>query len=375
MQLSHVNSIIAPLIRTLTAEFYRLNSGFFLLTGTLAFGFMSKVEHLALAQVIVSSPYTLVIALGVWMMYAAKIVSFNGRQLQLPENFFLSHLCFVSLPQKVACALVVFALQFLPALAYGAFLVTAASPSPENFYIIIMALVAHCAIGVTALLRDVRLPRMEKTPSKLTKFLDRRLHKSVVLCYTEHVMRREPVMVVATKIFSGALIIGVCNLYRYEPYDGRLLAMCLTLCGSGNLLIVYRLHEFEHLSVAWWKNLPIRIGRRYFRMAVSLGIFLLPECIALLKYHPSQLYAFTVSAIVYLVSTNCLLLGLIQFGPMRIALFTKKVFFTMIVLLVVILFGAPVMVLAAVCLTSGFTLFMRNYYSFEPLAPGGDHAQ
>ena len=64
-------------------EFYRMNSGFFLLTATLAFGFMSQAEHVALAQFFVSSPAALLIPVCIWIAYALKILAFNIRQLIL----------------------------------------------------------------------------------------------------------------------------------------------------------------------------------------------------------------------------------------------------------------------------------------------------
>jgi hypothetical protein len=183
----------------------------------------------------------------------------------------------------------------------------------------------------------------------------------------EHVTRRDPLLVAATKIFSLSVLIGVFNLYRYESYDGRLMMMALTLCGLSHLLIVYRLQEFEHNSVAWWRNLPIRIETRYFRIAAALGVFLMPECIALFNYFPLQQYSFwTMSGVLYLISINCLLVGLIQSATMQLASLTKKAFAIMTALLLFILFGMPGIILAAACLVAGFVLFMCCYYTFEP---------
>jgi hypothetical protein len=367
-----MNSVVGPLIRSLAAEFYRLNSGFFLLIVTLTFGFMSKVEHVALAQALGSSPYTMMIAVGVWLIYAGKIMSFNRRQLRLPENLVLAHLDFVPFIQRTVYAFIVFALQFFPSIAYGIFIGAAGSPSTESFVVLITALAGCSAAGAGALLYACRLPRAEKNPSSFAVFLDRRLYKSVIRCYLEHVIRRDPLMVVATKVFSASLLIGVGNLYKYEPYDERLLMMALTVCGLSNLLIAYRIQEFEFLPMAWWRNLPIAVATRYFRIVAALCIFLLPEFIVLLKLFPIQRHAYTtIFGLAYLASIGCLLAGVLQSGRLRLTTFTKKGFLILTVLILSILFGAPASLIAATCFVTGFTLFTRYYYSFEPLSPDG----
>jgi hypothetical protein len=365
-----MHSLVSPLIRSLAVEFYRRNSGFFLLVITLAFGFMSKVEHVALAQAFGSSRYTMMIPGCLWVIYAIKITLFNDRQLRLPENLVFTQLHFVPLIIRAGSAFIVFIVQFLPAIAYGIFIATAGSPATGGSVIMVAALVGCSITGAGALLHGCRLPRSERNASSLALYLDRHLYKSVTRCYVEYVTRRDPVMVVATKIFSTALLVGVGNLYRYESYDERLLMMTLTVCGFSNLLIVYRIQEFEFLSMAWWRNLPIAIPSRFLRMAAALWIFTLPECIVLLKFFPLQRDAYsTICGLAYLASISCFLQGLILSGTFQMAAFTRQGFLITIALVLCSLFGVPVIILGTACLVTGFTLFRRCYYTFEP--PGG----
>jgi hypothetical protein len=361
-----VNSIIIPLLRTLLIEFYRLNTGFFLLIGTLTFGFMSKVEHIALAQALTSSPYTLAIAAGVWLIYALKIVSFNSRQLNLQENLILFNFELLPMWRKITCAAVVFALQFLPAIGYGVFLISIVAAPPEHLFIIAGSMVACCAAGTVQLVRAFRLPFHERKTSSLQGFLNRRLYRPFAQFYLEGLMRTDPVMVAGTKLFSGALLYGVCALYRSVAYDNRLIAMALTACALANLLLLFRLHEFDHAVIRWSKNLPIAVTSRYLTLVLVILIFLLPECVVLFKYFPAQLSGYAALAdALYLLGVNCFLLGLLQKKSGMLEDFTKSSFWIFIALVLLILFQTPAILLAGVTATAGYVLFTRNYYSFE----------
>src|SRR5687768_12138586 len=110
-----MNNVVIMLNKTVAKEFYRLNSGFFLLIATLTFGFMSGVEHKALAQFFVSSPNVLLIPVGVWVVYTFKILNFNKRQANLEENRLLINISFLPAREQILCAGLCFVIQFLPA--------------------------------------------------------------------------------------------------------------------------------------------------------------------------------------------------------------------------------------------------------------------
>src|SRR5688500_4396091 len=75
--------------KVLAKEYYRLNTGFFLLILTLTFGFMSGVEHRALAEFFIASPLLLLVPISIWVVYLIKIINFNRSQVSLPQNQFL----------------------------------------------------------------------------------------------------------------------------------------------------------------------------------------------------------------------------------------------------------------------------------------------
>lgn len=61
----------------------------------------------------------------------------------------------------------------------------------------------------------------------------KRYHDEKILSvqfYAEWLLRRDPLMLAGTKIFTGTLIFGICSLYIHESYDWRLISMTVTLC-------------------------------------------------------------------------------------------------------------------------------------------------
>jgi putative effector of murein hydrolase LrgA (UPF0299 family) len=349
-------------------EFYRMNSGFFLLFGTLAFGFMSEIEHKALAQFFVSSVPSLMIPVAVWIMYLVKVLRFNNGELQMETNRFLFNIQFLSTQERVpACTLLIF-LQFLPALAYGVFLIGMASEQSAygSIMIIVAALAVIWASGVTAMLRYMQNPYREVKVSAFKRFLDRHYVRHPLQFYVEWLLRKFPFMLGAIKFMTGALLFAVSVVYRHEAFDWRFLAMAITTCGVANLLLVFHLVSFEHFHFGWTKSLPLKRSTRFTRLLIVVGIFLIPECVILVKYFPAHLPTHLIAQnVIYLLSLIAFFLGFFHTRTAPLEYFTRKVFWIYIVIIILILFRTPLVVLAPFNLVAGYVLFYRNYYQLE----------
>src|SRR4051812_2823646 len=116
-----MKAALTVLLKVFVSQFYKANAAFFLLILGFCFGFMSGIEHKALAQFFTSSSLLLLIPIGIWVLYTIKIVLFNRHVLQQPENEFM--FCFSLLPvsQQVLMLLNVLSAQMLPALLYAVF--------------------------------------------------------------------------------------------------------------------------------------------------------------------------------------------------------------------------------------------------------------
>lgn len=363
-----LNNVANTLNKTLAKEFYRLNSGFFLLIGTLAFGFMSGVEHKALAQFFASTPLVLLIPVSLWILYTFKVLNFNEGQLHEVRNRMLFNTAFLGNSQQWACTGLCVATQLLPIILYGIFLLAIAWPMAafKSIAIILLALLV-CTTGATVvMIHNFRNPYREKRISAVKQFLDRRYRKPVFQFYCEWLLRKDPLMLAGIKIFSGGLIFGVCMLYGADEYDGRLVGMALTAAGIANLLTVFQLQDFEHNHIGWIKNLPVSTVKRYVCLVAVLATFLIPESVVLLKYYPDQLpeYWF-IMALVYLLSLAAFFIGFIHVKASALETFTRKSFWIFIALIMLILFKVPLLLLGLINIALGYIFFSRNYYSFE----------
>jgi hypothetical protein len=346
-----------------------MNSGFFLLIGTLAFGFMSGIEHKALAEFFVGAPYVLAIPIAIWSIYTFKILGFNRQQLHLDENRILFNLAFLSKSEQVSSTGLCFLLQFLPALLYGSFLAATAWRVErfQSIAIILFSLSALFAIGTTIMMRNFRMPNRERKISVLKQFFDQRFRKPLIQFYAEWLLRRDPLMLAGTKIFAGALIFAICRLYVHESYDWRLISMSVTLCGFAQLLILFKLQEFEHDRISWIKNLPIAIPKRFFIVMMALTLFLVPESVVLIKHFPPTLSTFwLVMNLFYLLSLAAFFFGFMHQEALPPERFTKKAFWVFILSILLILFKVPLIILCILNFTVGFLFFSWKYYRYEP---------
>jgi len=340
-----------------------------MLFGALAFGFMSEIEHRALAQFFVSTVTTAMIPGGVWLLYAIKITNFNRNQLQLGEGRFLYNLQFLSTASRLLLCATVFLLQFSPALLYALYLIknAVALSTFASIGVIVTCVIICTSFGALALMRNLNRPFREKTVSALKRFLDQHYVRPAGHFYIEWILRKDPVMLFGTKVLTVAILAGICNLYSHEAYDGRLMAMGVTLCGVANAVIAYHLVNYEHSIIGWIKNLPLRKMKRLWQLVVVMGFFLIPEFAVLLGNYPPVLNASGIAAdALYLLSIVTFLLGFMHTTAAPLDYFVKRSFWILIVLIVIILFRMPVAFLAAINIISGFILFSKYYYLYEP---------
>lgn len=364
-----MNRIVSILNQIFAKGFYRLNSGFFLLIGTLTFGFMSDVEHIALAQFFVSSPYVLLIPMGIWVIYAYKILYFNKQQLTRPENQMAFNVAFLSTRNQIGCIGIFFLLQLLPAVLYGVFLLSIAwqLKAYQSFIVILLALNGIWLTGTAIIFAELQKPHREKKINFLKRFIDYQYPKPLIQFYIEWLLRREPLMLAGTKIFTGALIFGVCKLYGAEDYDWRLVTMGTTLCALANLLILFEIRNFEHRHISWIKNLPLSITKRFTWFLIVFIILIIPETTVMIKYFPGHLSFFWLMLnFLHIAGLGALFFGLLHTKASTLENFTKKAFALFIVLIVLILFKVPLAMVCLMSFTGGFLIYRRYYYLFEP---------
>ena len=367
-----MNSVTATLTKVLSKEFYRHNTGFFLLTGTLTFGFMSEVEHRALAESIVSTPRLLLIPIGVWWLYGIKVLNFNLQQLSRIENQVLFNIPFLPVLEQARSVSIFLLWQLLPAIVYGIYLLTFAWSMPLNqsWISISLSLVLLWSGSAFIMIRQLHNPHREKSVSFLKRFTDYQYPKPIIQIYVAWLLRRDPFMLAGSKIFAGLLIIGICSLYDAE-YDGRLISMTMTVVAMATIPIAFHIQNFENLHVSWIKNLPVGPIRRYVWYLLVLILLLLPEIVVLFKNFPPHLRFYVLIAnILYAVSLGACFFGLLHIEGTTLEKFTKVSFVIFISLIILILFKIPLLILTGINFATGFLIYHKYFYLFEPASEG-----
>jgi hypothetical protein len=363
-----VSEIIHVLNKVLVKEFYRLNTGFFLLVITLAFGFMSGVEHKALAMFFISSPIVFMIPITIWSIYALKIINFDRQHFAREENEFLYNLNLLPTPRLLRSLSLCFVSQFLPAIFYGGFLFMMAVANQQWFSLIwiLSSLSILICFGTSVLFFQINHPNQDKKVSKLKKFLDARFTKSIQQFYIEWLIRKEPLMLIGTKLFSCLLIYAVCALYKGETYDWRLLAMGTTLSFCANMILIHHLHRFENFHFVGIKNLPITLLRRFLTFVFVFVILCLPEAGVMLKNFPVAVASgYYVYLLIFGISIGVFFYSTAYLPNAHLENFTRSIFMLVILWIVFILFKIPLWILIGINFGGGYYVFTKNYYNYE----------
>jgi hypothetical protein len=363
-----VSEVILILNKVFTKEFYRLNAGFFLVIITLTFGFMSGVEHKALAEFFIASPVVLMIPVTIWTIYAIKILNFNRQQLLRAENRFLHDMALLPpLTQWMAFASSLFS-QLLPAMLYGAFLVLMALKHSMLLPVleIVGALSLLLFLSIIFVIEQVNNPSREIKLTSLKKFLDHRFTKSIIQFYIEWMLRREPALLIGTKIFAGLLIFAVTQLYRGEAYDWRLLAMGIALAFSGNFMMIAQLHRFENFHFAFLRNIPFSPRQRFTLFIVVFSILCIPEIIILLRNFPDQLHwRHAVESLFFGMSIGIIFYSVHFINAFHEKDFTRFIFAAVIGWVLLVLFSVPIHWLTIINAACGAWIYRKHFYVFE----------
>lgn len=363
-----MTEIYIVLNKVLVKEFYRLNTGFFLVIITITFGFMSGVEHKALAEFFVVSPIILLVPIGIWMVYVIKILNFNNNQLYRKENQILFEISLLPRIKQIVQLFIVFSSQFMPAILYAGFLYTTAFKHNKliSLGIISISILFILVIGTWTMYYRVNHIHQEIKISGFKTLLDRRFTKSLFQFYIGWILRREPLLVFTTKLFSGLMIFCVTQLYKGELYDWRLLAMGATFAFGGNFMIVSQIHLFENFSFKILRNLPIHLYRRLIIYILVLLSFCLPEILILVKNFPATLeWPILLAIISFGISINFLYNSLHFVAIFQKKGFAQIIFASIISWIVLILFSVPLLLITFINMTAAIILYRTYFYQYE----------
>ena len=353
------------LIKVFTKEFYRLNAGFFLVILGLVFGFMSGVEHLALAQFFISSNILIWVPISFWLIYTLKVISFNHHALEKKENAFISTIAFLRTGKFIRCVSSTIFLQLLPVFMYAGFLLVVSVK--HNLFIttpfIFLSISILLCISMLAFSYRIRSSPTEINPSSLKIFFDRIFKRPFPMMALEWLMRNEFLSWIGTKVFAFTLLLGILQLYRYERYDYRLLAMGVSIVFTSNIILLNHLHRFENKELVFYRNMPLRFVTRFLNLTIAIIIICLPELGLLITRLPAGESFY--QSIPMAISIPIGYYGFLFCKDWGVEKSVKVSLFITLTLIVLILSKTPLFVLAVVLSMSGIFLWKTYYYRFE----------
>lgn len=268
-------------------------------------GFMRSVDHIALASYLTSSVHFLLIPILIWTAYLLYTSNFNAQLLKLPENTFTVH--FVLLParhQWIAGAQVA-AIQLLPTLLYGLFLIIVSIRNETSFSAVMVCIVlsVHLLIAATLLRARFIRPDFEQRGGLITQWVSKNVIRPFVVFCVEWSVRRQPLQIIGLKVIGLALIWTALYLFETDTYDLRLAGLGVTFAFSLNVAFVFAAHEFVAMQFPLFRQMPFSLFQRWYRILVVLAIFTTPELAVLIRnipepfnpLHSILLYGFGIS--------------------------------------------------------------------------------
>jgi hypothetical protein len=363
-----MNIIAVVLNKVVTKEFYRSNASFFLVVIGICCGFMSKIEHMALAEFFTSSIMTLFIPFALWLLYTLKIIEFNRKVISLNENGFIINIRALGYTTQLFNYLMVATAELLPVIIYGFFLITIAHQHHSNDLGICLILMMTILIGLITffLYQNIAEPVYNNAEWKITQRWNKIFHRSIHQISLEWMLRNEFFLLTGNKIFSLLVIIGTSTLYHYDTYDLRLMAMGITVATASHAMLIYRYHSFVEGHFSLLRNLPFPLTKRISHFLATFFVICLPDFGVLIRNFPDQL------SYSQLAESLLLAAGIILFMFSRLYLKNEtsdkhiaQVFVFTLVVIVLILFSISVWLLGLALILPGIAVYYSRYYRFE----------
>jgi hypothetical protein len=359
-----MKAVRTVLLRAIVKEFYKANSGFFLVVLGLGFGFLKTAQHVDLASVLAFKPVFYLIPFGLWLLYTTKTVIFLFTIKRLPENTWLTYLDLLSPSQRRAVVLYVQALLLAPILAYGGFLAYQAFQLEQWFSVIIVIAGNMVLLALSTFIIDRKLvsptdPKVQNSLSSWTGWLP----KTFPMLFIHQLFNRQAFLLFGIKAASMIIVIGAIQIYEMESVDLRLLSLGFLLSAAVNAVLCFHYHEFIQQRLLLFANLPISSKRKFIDFGITYFILMLPELLILFGNLGSSV------AIVFLLKAALLPYSLLVFYHYlfywkRLVMegFTQYIFFGTAILFFVILAHVDLTVIAAVLLGFSYltSVFKQN---------------
>ena len=352
--------------RCLVVEFYKQNAAFFGLLLLIFFGFIKSSEHLAIGAFIVSNPSALLILFVLWIIYLVKVLFFIIPAIQLRQNRFLEVFLLFPRSKQIISAMLSAALLLLPILLYAVFLF---SLSIGGSYWASTLLLATLAMTVTATLCSVLIVKLRQMRKEASYFHIRFLNeltKPYYLFFIEHLMRNDIVLLLLSKLYSCAMIIGTAVLYKTDTFDIRLMTTGVLLALVGNVAILHKYVWFHFHKMAFTRNLPFSLLRMSLHQWLIIALLILPELLLMLRHYPLAFNVFDIlGLLLFGFGVAALTYAMLIIEQKDLSRAIVSLFWLITVGTIIILFSVHPLILAIIAILISFAIMYLRYDDFE----------
>jgi hypothetical protein len=355
--------------KTLIGNFYRQNSGFFLLLFVLFFGVVAPSEQLAYHYTLIlgmlETPLFLGIVLFAWLLYGLKTVRFLFSSLDEPETNFLYKLGVLSRGRLFRLCMGIEGILLLPVWGYS--LVVMGVAMYRHAYVV--ALLVPLYMAVINITGAVCLRLRLLYPGRRWVILMRRRRRQMMVPYwsilLRYLLKEEKALVGGVKLFSCMTLYLLLREQGPDDYDLRMPFLFYSLSLFGHGAILYRCRQLENTRLLFYRSLAVSQCARFGQYALFYLLLLLPEMLVLgwLTPHPIRVTD-TITFFLSGYSVLLLLNSLLYTAP-----FTNRVFLRICLLIFGILYccvlGKNLILLSEIFLVTATVLFFRGYARYE----------
>jgi hypothetical protein len=354
------------LTQVFVVQFYRTNAGLFFLIMAFAGGFMRSQDHIALGEILVSTPLLSLLPLFLWSIYCLFVNNFNHETRHAVSNRFLAQLNLFDRAQRWMALGTVTIGELLPVLFYYGFLMALclkhqliASMMCLTFGILLLT--ASVAI---ALNRSIAKTAHETNENKLALYWRKIFRKPYTIVIMYGVLQSQALAILLYKVVSCLLLWTTIFLYTTDDYDLRLLSIGSTVCFGMSTPFIFEWHRFENTLYTIYRRAPVAMIQRLVYAILTLLLFYVPETLILFRNAP-QTVVELMQILSYGVSSGLLIYSFLYAKDRKMEAVTSYGYIAGIALFVVILAGMPLIVLIMLNTVLAVLLYFYYYQRFE----------
>ena len=272
--------MIGVLSKAIVTQYYRLNTGFFLVLTLLLFGLLpgnATVEmHRFLMLQITESWLFLAGATALWVAYASKCLLYCHRELRNPTNSYLYHMQALPWWRHYVLWLLVHLQLLLPTLLYGVATVALGLHGHHWVMAVLFALVQVLLLVVPPVLSTYTTNNTWRHyPLRVPTLLSGR-RKLPATFLLHHALYLRKGTFIGLKALSVLLLQGMVAANTNEINKESVAVLMMFLISAHALLPVHFVH-FVAIRLRFLNNMPINRARLMLTGAFTFAVIYLPE--------------------------------------------------------------------------------------------------